>query len=547
MPSDVKKSVSVLLLALIASACLFVSAGWSEQMKKIQVKSVKVINQDSLGSTISYPGSLYFDPVLEETYASVGGEGGMVVYGADFFPELNIGAGRKVTPAYGVHVHEGHVFICVGQKDGQKPHIAELDGSLLPIRKIFFSGFEEAGAFIPKGLVVGAEGRLYVVGTTGSKVVVLDSNGRYLHTLEVKAERFDLPVNASIVAVTRDRSGRLYFLSEEYSKVFVFDKDEKLLYSFGEKGGVQGKLSRPRGIAVDEDKGRVYITDYMRHAVSVYSLDGSYLFEFGGKGVSRGWFQYPIGVAVDGFGRILVADTFNHRIQVFEVEEEIAETEIAGDILDLEDELNINREQTGQIIAQIVEDETVAASPAAQRQALQEPVSLPQEVKEEGLADVVISTPRPGAEDVQLHADQRFSIRGARPSSGGEPMAARIYKTVYLPEFTFRFDSSELSERGRNALTGVLQKLKKEQARLLVRVDGHTDNVGSRSYNGELSLRRALAAARHIVENNLLEEDRIFIKGHSEQRPIASNATEEGRAENRRIELLILLPKGDGF
>ncbi len=541
-----KTDVLVLFLLLMGFFCTAGSA-LAEQMKEIRVKSVKVIRQDALGNNITYPASLYYDPVLEEVYGAIGGEGSLVVYGPDYFPELNIGGGRKVKPAYSVYVHKGQSFVCVGQSDERDAHIAVLDGSLLLVRRIFFSGFEGAGSFVPYRLVIGADDKMYVVAVNGSKVLVLDSEGRFLYTMEPKIELHGISEGASVVSLAKDSQGRLYFLSEQFSKVFVFDKDEKFLYSFGQKGGVQGKLARPRGIAVDDQRQKIYVTDYMRHAVSAYSLEGKYLFEFGGKGTSRGWFQYPTDVAVGSQGNILISDTFNHRIQVFEVEESIEETEIVGDIEDLQEELNVNREETGQIIAQRVDELIVEEIVEGEDEALKAEQG-PAAATALDSGAVVITTPASAAEEILVYSDQRFSVKGRRYSAGGAPLKTLLYKKVHLPDFSFNFDSADLSERGKKALSQVLEELLEEkEGRILVRVEGHTDSKGSETYNDDLSIRRAEAAARYIVQNNILDEDRLFINGYSELQPIASNATPEGRAVNRRIELLILLTEEKRF
>ena len=61
----------------------------------------------------------------------------------------------------------------------------------------------------------------------------------------------------------------------------------------------------------------MYVVDYMRHTITVYNRDGTFIFEFGGLGWGEGWFQHPGDLAVDNEGRIIVADTFNQRVQVF--------------------------------------------------------------------------------------------------------------------------------------------------------------------------------------------------------------------------------------
>lgn len=59
----------------------------------------------------------------------------------------------------------------------------------------------------------------------------------------------------------------------------------------------------------------------MRHTVSAYDKEGKYLYEFGGLGWGEGWFQYPKDLSVDPAGKVLVADTFNNRIEVFKPRE----------------------------------------------------------------------------------------------------------------------------------------------------------------------------------------------------------------------------------
>ena len=69
-------------------------------------------------------------------------------------------------------------------------------------------------------------------------------------------------------------------------------------------------------------------------------------------------------------------------------------------------------------------------------------------------------------------------------------------------------------------------------------VEGHTDNVGTDEYNKELSLERARAVAQELHKQNLPNE--IHIYGAGAASPIASNDTEEGRAQNRRVDIILI-------
>ena len=71
-------------------------------------------------------------------------------------------------------------------------------------------------------------------------------------------------------------------------------------------------------------------------------------------------------------------------------------------------------------------------------------------------------------------------------------------------------------------------------------LEGHTDNTGSRAYNQKLSERRAQSVAEQL-EKFGVKKARIQTKGYGPDRPRSSNATKEGRADNRRVEAKFFL------
>ena len=74
--------------------------------------------------------------------------------------------------------------------------------------------------------------------------------------------------------------------------------------------------------------------------------------------------------------------------------------------------------------------------------------------------------------------------------------------------------------------------------RTLIDVDGHTDSVGNAAFNQDLSERRANSVANHLASRGI-DQRRMSTMGYGLERPIASNATESGRAQNRRVEIAI--------
>ena len=102
---------------------------------------------------------------------------------------------------------------------------------------------------------------------------------------------------------------------------------------------------------------------------------------------------------------------------------------------------------------------------------------------------------------------------------------------------TFAFNSSDHAE-----FYPVLDKVAatlKEFDKTVIEVAGHTDSVGSDAYNQQLSERRASSVASYLASHGVMHT-RIVTVGAGEAHPVATNETEEGRAQNRRVEITIV-------
>jgi len=78
----------------------------------------------------------------------------------------------------------------------------------------------------------------------------------------------------------------------------------------------------------------------------------------------------------------------------------------------------------------------------------------------------------------------------------------------------------------------------KDHPKRTIRIEGYTDNSGEKSYNLDLSQRRADAVRDFLIENGIRAE-RITARGYGEENAVVSNDTAEGRRENRRVEVLV--------
>jgi len=123
----------------------------------------------------------------------------------------------------------------------------------------------------------------------------------------------------------------------------------------------------------------------------------------------------------------------------------------------------------------------------------------------------------------------------AAPPSGGSEQGS-----VALNVF-FEFNSDRILQD----YYGDLDKLGKvltapQYSTYRVQVEGHTDNVGSDSYNRRLSEKRAQSVKRYLMHHFPIPSDRLVVRGLGESKPIESNDTPEGRDKNRRVEVVNL-------
>lgn len=157
------------------------------------------------------------------------------------------------------------------------------------------------------------------------------------------------------------------------------------------------------------------------------------------------------------------------------------------------------------------------------------------------IADLPLASLATGIEPHQSGLQPRFdgiSIPGVDVSQGQEGVTLRINDNLL-------FDSgrAQLTGQGRDLVDSLVEVLSAFDGQ--VSVEGHTDNVPISTSrfpsNWELSSARAIAVVRHL-DSQGLEVDRMRAVGYADTQPIASNATAQGRAANRRVELVLRQP-----
>lgn len=118
-----------------------------------------------------------------------------------------------------------------------------------------------------------------------------------------------------------------------------------------------------------------------------------------------------------------------------------------------------------------------------------------------------------------------------------EQRGGKIY-VVLEESLLFKVGQSAVGENGQNALKQLATVLEQNPG-IEITIEGHTDNSGGSKRNWELSAERALAISQILLNNSKIEGKRIIVSGKGQYSPIAPNDTAEGRAKNRRSEIIL--------
>ena len=125
-----------------------------------------------------------------------------------------------------------------------------------------------------------------------------------------------------------------------------------------------------------------------------------------------------------------------------------------------------------------------------------------------------------------------------RPGAVVDLDGCEVEAVIELEGVHFDFDKATLKPEAKAVLDGAAALLNKHE-RVVVEVAGHTDSMGPENYNQGLSERRANAVKDYLTAKGV-QAQRLSSRGYGESMPVASNDTEAGRAENRRVELIVL-------
>lgn len=153
------------------------------------------------------------------------------------------------------------------------------------------------------------------------------------------------------------------------------------------------------------------------------------------------------------------------------------------------------------------------------------------------------ATAAPGCDGAIVPAAAPAAPAPAAAAPAARPAPAPVAppaatKVTYAADAFFDFDKSVLKPEGKAKLDDLVGKIKGINLEVIIAV-GHTDAVGSDTYNQKLSVRRSEAVKAYLVSKGI-EKNRVYTEGKGEKQPVADNKTSEGRAKNRRVEIEVV-------
>jgi DNA-binding beta-propeller fold protein YncE len=218
------------------------------------------------------------------------------------------GVGELATDAAGrVYAVDGNHRIQIFEGDG-----AFVDA---------FGEFGDAdGQFkFPTGVAVDGVGNIFVADLGNHRIQKFTGGGTFLTKWGSRGSgdgQFDTPASVAV-----DSNGNVYVAEMLNHRVQKFDSGGTFITKWGSEGSGDGQFGAPDAIAVGGNAvvvaQRESLTTAFFDRVQKFSLDGAFQTKWGSRGFREGEFENPDGIAVDGEGHVVVADSGNHRVQVF--------------------------------------------------------------------------------------------------------------------------------------------------------------------------------------------------------------------------------------
>ena len=206
------------------------------------------------------------------------------------------------------------VFLLIGCD--ANPQKTNFDSRVFSKIKILGGLGTAPGKFVkPRSIAVDLEDNVYICDMTG-RIQKFDKEGEYLLQWQMPQIEKGRPKG-----MTLDHEGHIVIVEPHYSRINHFNKEGKLISQWGVHGNNKGQLSFPRAVAIASD-GSAYVSEFqIIERVQKFQLNRKTVsFEIKGAGGAPSQFNRAEGISLSPEGNLFVADSCNHRIQIFEAD-----------------------------------------------------------------------------------------------------------------------------------------------------------------------------------------------------------------------------------
>jgi outer membrane protein OmpA-like peptidoglycan-associated protein len=116
-----------------------------------------------------------------------------------------------------------------------------------------------------------------------------------------------------------------------------------------------------------------------------------------------------------------------------------------------------------------------------------------------------------------------------------------VFETVLSEDQgNFKFGKSVLPDEAKQQIDQMVAQLKQDPKNVYIEIEGHTDSIGDKTMNEKLGLARAEAVKRYLYEQYQIPLHKMNVISYGKEKPVASNKTKAGRAQNRRVVIKVL-------
>jgi peptidoglycan-associated lipoprotein len=146
-----------------------------------------------------------------------------------------------------------------------------------------------------------------------------------------------------------------------------------------------------------------------------------------------------------------------------------------------------------------------------------------------------------GAQSAAANAQSTASMAGAKADAVEVASRKLLYEVVLSEDQgNFKFASAALPDAAKAQIDELIAKLKADPRGNYVEIEGHTDSIGNKALNERLGEARAEAVKRYLYEQHQVPLHKINVISYGKEKPIGSNTTKQGRAQNRRVVIRVL-------